>query len=519
MNNDRYFGRRPKSDSEIDTKFEQIEIMIEEETSFIGFTCMGLSQQNQLFIDDVEIYFGDKEIQNTQSDVSDSLWAIVRPELTFHPIDMGTVYRNSRRDSLVRGYLRNRGNGRCHVSRIYISDDPEENFEVIAGGGEFTMEPDGYHSVEFRFSPESVGQKSAIVNFEIARDSANPIRGDIYGVCIDSSVSLAAGFIDFGKIHIGNRRDSLIFLIENTGSDNVNINSTDLLGPDKDQFDIINGGGSFLLVPGEQRELRLRFAPVRIGRTSGMLGFDVAGLDDPVMAQLYGEGIMEGSYSAVLQAGSAKAAAGEFLEIPIYLLNADSEIYSFANSINTELQFNSSILYPADFPDAPVDNGIRTIRLDGLPLPPDENGEIGRIRFKAALGNARSTELRLVDYEVVGGNVDLDTLNGVFTLTGLCEEGGTRLINPNAGETAIKQVTPNPSSSDVGIIIESIEDGYTTLELIDINGVMIKNIYAGNLTNGTYNFNIDINDLNSGVYYLVLKTPGLVKTRKLEIVR
>ncbi|MFP4528635.1 MAG: choice-of-anchor D domain-containing protein [Candidatus Kapaibacterium sp.] len=513
---DRYFGRLPKNDSETDTVFIQREIEINEETRYVEFYCGSLKQQNSALIDDIEIFFCVLDSTNTQSDVSDDLWAIVKPELALDEVDMGWLFPHQIRDSLVAACLRNTGTGPARINNIYISNDPDGNFEILSGGGAFTLEGGDSRPVEFRFKPQTPGLKEGMVNIDLGNDT---LSARIFGMCIDSAVTLATGFIDFEKVHVGSQRDSIIFLIKNISESEANIEATELLGPDREQFEIVEGGGPFVLAPGEERRMKLRFAPERIGRTSGMLGFREQSLTDPLTAQLFGEGIIEPGGSAVLQAGSASAAAGEFVEIPIYLKNADARIFAYANAINTDLTFNSTLLYPVDYRNSPVNNGLRTIHLENLPLPSDENGEIGRVRFRAALGNARTTELRFGNYEAVGGPVELDTISGEFTLTGICEDGGARLINISDKETAIGAVSPNPASGSIDIDITTLEDGRHEIEIIDIFGSPLRVVHSGELSAGDYEFTISTSEFSSGIYYIIMKTPSIIKTQKLEIVR
>ena len=97
------------------------------------------------------------------SDVSDSLWSIVRPSASAIDIDMGKVVVNDIRDSVVTGFLSNTGRVVISIDAISISGGDAAMFDIVSGLPPFELAPAESKEVEFRFSPTSIGVKTASV--------------------------------------------------------------------------------------------------------------------------------------------------------------------------------------------------------------------------------------------------------------------------------------------------------------------------------------------------------------------
>ncbi|MCX6153914.1 MAG: choice-of-anchor D domain-containing protein [Candidatus Kapabacteria bacterium] len=228
-------------------------------------------------------------------------------------------------------------------------------------------------------------------------------------------------------------------------------------------------------------------------------------------------GKIDGRISALLAVGSAEGNPGTIINIPIKLMNAENILQSKATGISATLNFNSSILYPLDYPASTVKDGIRSILLSNLPL---DSSELAKICFIVALGNAEETRMWLTDVKIIGDTFAIDTLNGIFKLTGICREGGTRLILTNDGQTGIISVSPNPGNDEIIIKCNLIEKCETRLSLYDLSGRMLKLIMNQDMkTFGEFNFNLSTKDIPNGEYIILLETQTLHQTEKVKIVR
>lgn len=74
---------------------------------------------------------------------------------------------------------------------------------------------------------------------------------------------------------------------------------------------------------------------------------------------------------------------------------------------------------------------------------------------------------------------------------------------------------PNPTSNILNLTFNNTEADNIVLALFDINGRLVKTIDQGQKTIGTYNYQIDLLQEQSGVYFLSLKTTNRMYTQKI----
>ncbi len=246
----------------------------------------------------------DLDASPLQSDVSDSLWAIVGSRPASQDVDMGRVLVGSFRDSSVISFVRNTGSVPVQVKDIRIIGANASDFTIISGQPPFVVDPGSERAVEFRFTPTAIGLRSATVDI-ITKDST--LHQSIRGEGVEPVIKVETDLVDFGKVGIGKFRDTILTVaIRNIGTRALNINRTFQLGPDTTQFMVLSGGGSFTLAPGSSHSLQLRFAPRSLGRSSGRVAFDYGDVGSPAVVRLYGEGVIVGS-QPVLEAASVLA--------------------------------------------------------------------------------------------------------------------------------------------------------------------------------------------------------------------
>ncbi len=226
--------------------------------------------------------------------------------------------------------------------------------------------------------------------------------------------------------------------------------------------------------------------------------------------------ISSSSAYCLIEVGNETAFSGEIINIPIYIKNRQNFNQLNIQSINFDLKFNSTLLEPLDFKEISISKGQRILKFESIPII-DGSDLLANVRFKAGLGNAANTELIIENPEVIDHIVHFDKINGIFDLKGICEDGGKRLIGFDSLQGGIINISPNPASEFVSIIVGFIENGYSKLSLIDISGSEIYTIFAGNLIRGTYQYEIDTKYLNSGLFFIKLETPTIMETRKLSI--
>ncbi|MCX6153532.1 MAG: choice-of-anchor D domain-containing protein [Candidatus Kapabacteria bacterium] len=227
-------------------------------------------------------------------------------------------------------------------------------------------------------------------------------------------------------------------------------------------------------------------------------------------------GKVGGYIGAVLAVGSAEAAPGEIIEIPIKLIKAENISQSKATGISTQLNFNSSLLLPLNFPNGTVSNSIRTIELNDLPL---DKEEIARIKFKVALGDTEETRLWLTKFHSVGDTTTLDTINGIFKLKGLCHEGGTRLIS-TTDKPGFSIISPNPAENKLNLEFLLNEPGYTEICIFNILGEKVQTIFTQIVTQyHKRKIEYDVSNLAMGQYLIILRSPTYSDSQQILILK
>lgn len=101
--------------------------------------------------------------------------------------------------------------------------------------------------------------------------------------------------------------------------------------------------------------------------------------------------------------------------------------------------------------------------------------------------------------------------------------GGLVSISPVSIETpesfSLKQNYPNPFNPSTKISFDIKNSTFATLKVFDMNGREVKTLVNENLAAGSYEINFNASDLNSGVYFYVIRTNEFTETKKMMLVK
>lgn len=112
--------------------------------------------------------------------------------------------------------------------------------------------------------------------------------------------------------------------------------------------------------------------------------------------------------------------------------------------------------------------------------------------------------------------VDGDMASGCFDNTEFVEP--QEALQGFTSAPAVMSTYPNPTKGNSNINFEVKQDGFTSIELVDLNGRTQQVVFSQKAFEGqTYNLQIDANDLNDGVYIYKLTTNEGVVAKKLMI--
>jgi len=130
----------------------------------------------------------------------------------------------------------------------------------------------------------------------------------------------------------------------------------------------------------------------------------------------------------------------------------------------------------------------------------------------------------------MGGNKNLSTINNPkigyfsevenpdFSPNTLNEQNSDSIIYNNQRETSIL-ILPNPFTETTQIKLEISYNTRVSLKIIDLYGLLIKQIYEGEINSGDYSFDYDANGISPGVYLCVFKTSQESITKQIILTR
>ncbi|MBS1911414.1 MAG: hypothetical protein JST22_05460 [Bacteroidetes bacterium] len=220
----------------------------------------------------------------------------------------------------------------------------------------------------------------------------------------------------------------------------------------------------------------------------------------------------------MVSAPTLTAASGQTIEVPITVSDPAAALGAGATRIDVSLRYNATLLDPVGgTPRGTVNGNERSIALS-LPLLSAVDSVIGRLQFRAALGNDSTTVLDLFGAVADNANVAVSENDGLFRLSNLCRAGGARLLNPN-GIVALKLVSSDRVTDHADVELETVEDGTTRLTLFDLAGRQAQRFLDEPNIVGRHVLRLDMGSIPQGRYFLVLETPTVRKSLSLEVVR
>ncbi len=457
--------------------------------------------------------------RDLQADTTDCPLTIGTPSIASNDIDFGPVLLDKVKDVFIPDFIKNQSDFPFTIKEINIVGDHPNDFTLSKGSAPYKIDSNGIASAEISFQPLAIGKRNAIVQIIIPLDT---IEIKLTGEGIEPGLALVSKYIDFGKVQIGDFKDSsFVMIVQNRSSINdIKINNISISGPDFIHFSILDGDNPVVLKPGEKKSMQLRFLPEFIERTSSGVTFDYEAPGSPSTIYLIGEGIHPVIDTVTIAIGSITAKPNRIIEVPVYVKNlAGNSFKQYFSGFFSELSFNVSLLEPLDNNfQSYIKDDIRTLNLM-LPSAFSEDSVLTTLRFKTALGNAESTKLSLSNTSPVGkAKIVINEESGLFSLDGICYEGGGRLIDLDS-RFSLHQNRPNPVETTTSIDFEAGEPGIYHLYVADLLGNTVCTLLNKFITAGTYSLVFNSSGLPAGSYYYVLQTPSQQFTRRLDIVR
>lgn len=225
--------------------------------------------------------------------------------------------------------------------------------------------------------------------------------------------------------------------------------------------------------------------------------------------------------TSTIAAARVTAPPGDRVVVPIMLTASEYLDRNGASAFEARLRFNRTLLIPPPDSQGAIDGNDRVVAITGTRAANMTYGELARVEFTAALGDAESTPLVVEGFrwlDTTNGPVQVSTTPGTFTLQDLCTNGGTRLL-AWGGATKINAARPNPTSGITEIEYAVAERGRTRLYVVDGRGTGVATLVDAELAPGVYRVAFEAHGLPVGAYTCVLAAPNERATYVLQVVR
>ncbi len=454
-----------------------------------------------------------------QTDVSDSVFRIVRVDGISKDINFGDLPLGFIKDSLITGVFKNETEFTYKIYDIKLQGKHPEDFTI---NNKFdlpiTLAPGDSLNFEFTFEPKDYGVREAELQFSIpAKQIYSKISGNVYQQVLFPNNPI----VDFGEVRLGNFKDTTFSaIVRNVTSNNVNIDTITIVGSYKDDFVITNGDKLKFINGNTDLLLTIRFNPLMIGRKNAQIRIDYKEKGAPTIINLFGEGIDYNLDSITIGIANVSANLGETVSIPIYLKDlSQHSVPKTVEGFYTDLTFNSTILEPIGLFESDIINGYeRKLKLR-LPYNPNRDSVLAKIDFKVAFGNDSITTLKLENTYPIGlGFLKINEESGSLKVNDLCFDNGVRLFDP-IGKISLEQNSPNPASDKTTIRLEVVERGNTKLYVIDLLGNKVLDLIDRELAKGTYEIDVNTINLPNGIYTYILQTPTKYLIKSMQIIK
>ncbi len=220
-------------------------------------------------------------------------------------------------------------------------------------------------------------------------------------------------------------------------------------------------------------------------------------------------------FAALVVVPNTHAAPGDLVSMVLLLQQSKNIVLSGVRSFSAVLKFNATLLEPIDLSQyrRVLDTGWLTVRGDIR----DSSQVLAAVEFRAKLGALEATPVEVDSFQFLENtSVTILKKGGVFSLDGVCQENGTlRLIK--FVEPTTLAIVPNPATTHVEVRAFIAEKGLTEISIIDMRGIAIEQLFSQELQPSQLQIPVNLYQIPSGSYYLIMRTPNDVFSQKFII--
>ncbi len=469
------------------------------------------------------------------------------------------------------------------IAQPSISGDNENSFELLQEiGNNFPLQPNSSIAIPVRFSPRTAGRKLGSISIQYRTVAGGALKTVTFSNILQGDgTPLKVVDTDFDLVRVNKRTRAAVLLINRlprvttatagAKTNIITVRNIVLENNARNSFSTVAFQSPLYLGPGDTTSIIVRCEPSVTGRLSARIRVtsDVDNSNvssDVALGTLTANAILPDTsdfYAEVAvrtARGQEKAAPGSAVQLEVYYTKAklppalQLKLGPLRALVYGNIRFDRNVLaltsdpYNENLPNSAPLNTISRVLLfppGGLPrnyvcvdiTPPNSQScarptarkdsvIIDSIFCRAVAG--ATTETALQYEQITWGLATTIRANKFFieeapvtnTFTAIVSRaGGTRLITPAAGGSVLTAIQPNPASNETDVRYTVAEQSSISLEVLDMQGQVMKRIRSGEAAAGEYTTRIRINDLPSGTYLVRLTTNTEVLTEKLQVIR
>lgn len=409
---------------------------------------------------------------------------------------------------------RNFGNTQLQIFSVGFEGNNADEFSVTPSQTfPISVEPSNSVTFTIAFNPLRNGTKDAKVVLTSSAVNAVSGRSVIPISARQDSVGfeLSRPVVDFGNVGDGESSFERL-LILNTGTVALRWPRTSIT---VGRFRIENINPE-ITQPGQRSEFTVRF----LGGSSGSTFSESYEFVDSICGNketLLMRATVKDIIVCSLSVARVDATIGTEVSVPVYVTNKVNFDRTNATQFQVYFSVNGTILTPASpTPAGTFESGGTRRFMVTVPIP-TQDSLAATLRFVTTWGSDTSSIIK-IDSVVTTDTIVVRTQNGHVRLTDICREGGARLFRLVQQSVGVR-VAPMPVENSGTLVLSLVEQGMTTLDLIDISGRVVQKVHRGSMQGGTWFMPFDITDIPNGTYFLVLSTPTERVTERIEVLR
>jgi len=470
--------------------------------------------------------------------------------LTVSPVDFGRVPLG---DSVVSTMeITNETANRLTITNLDIVQGSAAAFSFLETPANLVLDSGKTAQVRVRFAPSQLASLSAGLRVGFSAQGGAPQTLTQEAVLRGRAAALKLLAVNFDTVLVGQPALRTLFII-NRSDRSVRLNPPTIVerpgGVVQNPFSIERLFGERVLAPRDTASFTVQCLALDTGRYSGTARI-VADIDSATVS-LFTAAVrrrLPNDISVVLEVVPDRDSAApgdlvllkirikQLLGLPNAAVNLDSTrtLNDFFRALLTPtmkavVTFQRSVLVLDGLERSALETGSATDPITSLRLTNvrwnGTDSTITSIRCRAVSGNLDTTLLIIKDIEWAGGmqNVQSNIFSVANTVprtfrTALCRADGLRLTNVTR-QTRIANAAPNPAMSEIAITYSAREQGVITLSLVNAQGQSIKRLVNAVHQPGIYSLRVDVSDVPSGVYTLLLQTPSEQQSERIVVVR